>query len=345
MSCLAFPAVALDIGMNLAGAACWDPWISFNPNYPTNSSNPGFVFIDPNYFTYWRSLGIRTIRLPTKWESFTPVLGGPIEPNYLTNVIGIINDAQANGQSVLIDIHNSGYFVPSEGALPYVLGAGPLAAPFTAYAPLWQDLATDFRSHPNIAGYDIMSEPVGFSSSTWVAAAQTAINSIRTVDMHTPIYVEGLNWSNSVTWAEYNPTLNALLDPAHNLIFEAHNYFNACEGCSYTTWTSQDQVGMLTNQFTCPGCFGPWLAANGVKGSIGESGVGQDPHFLEALQLSLQAYRAAGLVSFYYWEGSACTSPAGPNTSNISPPNINYLISPWPIVTATTPQTNVLFNQ
>ena len=64
----------------------------------------------------------------------------------------------------------------------------------------------------------------------WPIAAQAGIDGIRTIDSSRPIMIEGNGWAEATRWAQWNDSLLKLRDPANNLIFQAHAYFDGDGG-------------------------------------------------------------------------------------------------------------------
>ena len=62
---------------------------------------------------------------------------------------------------------------------------------------------------------------------------QTSIIAIREVDMKNTIIVGGNDWSSAERWPYMSDTLKYLFDPADNLMFEAHVYFDKDASGSY----------------------------------------------------------------------------------------------------------------
>jgi endoglucanase len=317
----AVPSVGFQIGVNLSGMECGDPWDYFS--------------IPQVYFSYWLSQNVKTFRLPFAWERVQPTLGGALYAPYLAQIEQVVQWAAQNGQTVLLDLHNYAQYTPSVGATPIALGTVSLAAPYTNYANVWLRLATVFSLYSNILGYDIMNEPEGLAPGVWPAAAQAAINAIRSVDTKTTIFVEGENWATANGWANANPKLQTLTDPSNRLVFSAHNYANqqACE--SFATYGSCDTPQTLVNHFNGSGNFGPWLQQYGLKGHIGEGGVGQDPNLLTMLDNSIAAYQAAN-VPYHYWSGGPCGQPASYTNTNLTPASFG------PPAIGIPPQTGIL---
>jgi hypothetical protein len=105
---------------------------------------------------------------------------------------------------------------------------------------------------------------------TWPTAAQAAVNAIRTVDMNTPIVVEGDEWASAQYWQVYDANLK-ITDPANNIIYEAHSYFDNGSGFYSKTYAQQGDTPRTGVQDVAP--FLQWLKTNGYRGFVGELGV------------------------------------------------------------------------
>jgi endoglucanase len=317
---------SFQIGVNLSQMECGD---RRTPDPPAN-----FAALQP-YFAYWRSQNVLTIRLPFSWERIQPILGGPLDATFLGYIKQAIQWAAQNGQTVLLDLHNYARYTPSKGVAPIALGTLSLGPPYTNYANVWLRLATVFKQYSNILGYDIMNEPHNLMAGVWPAAAQAAINAIRSVDRKTTIFVEGDGWASANGWPGSNPTLQNLKDPSNALIFSAHNYAN--QGCQrFAVFNSCDTTQTMVNNFKGnSNTFGHWLTKYGLRGHIGEGGVGQDPNLLTMLDNAIAAYKAAN-IPFHYWAGGPCAPRAASTNASVNPASFG------PPPTGIPPQTAVL---
>lgn len=254
-------------------------------------------------FDYLRRNGLMVLRLPFIWERIQPTLNGALDPTYLGFLTDLATYAGANGQSVILDMHNYG------GRGPNKLGNGNLTP--AHFANVWSRIATAFNGHPGVAAYDLMNEPSNMpNSGAWPAAAQAAITAIRAVDTTTTIYAEGDNWSSAASWVAVNGNLN-LNDPANNLVYSAHTYFDRDSSGSHFIWADEvaagDQLknppGPLTTQIGVQRLTGfvNWLTEKGFRGQIGECGVGNnDPQWLVTLDNTL-AFCQSHNVGVTYW--------------------------------------------
>jgi hypothetical protein len=127
-----------------------------------------------------------------------------------------------------------------------------------------------------------MNEPNNMPTpQTWRNAAQAAVNAIRTVDMSTPIVVVGDEWASAQYWQVYNANLK-ITDPAKDIIYEAHSYFDNGSGLYSRSYAQQGDTPQTGVQDVAP--FLQWLKTNGYRGFVGELGVpSNDPQWIPLL--------------------------------------------------------------
>lgn len=247
--------------------------------------------------------GLNTVRLPFKWERMQPALGGALDSTFLGLATDLIDYGASIGMQFIPDVHNFGGYGSNK------IGDGTLTS--AQFADLWSRLATAFAGHDGIYGYDLMNEPSNMpNTAAWPDAAQAAINAIRATDTMTTIIAEGDNWASAASWVSVNGNLN-LTDPANNLVYSAHTYFDRDSSGTHFDWATEvaagDQLqnppGPLTTQIGVERLTGyvNWLAQHGYRGLVGEVGTGSDdPHWLETLDNTL-AYCRSNNVSVTYW--------------------------------------------
>ncbi|MBX3017868.1 MAG: cellulase family glycosylhydrolase [Bdellovibrionaceae bacterium] len=253
---------------------------------------------------YYKSRGLKHIRLPINWERLQPGVNGPLDSDYLQIIEDLADAARTRQMFLLLDVHNSGR--RTEGVI------GSPAVPVTALADLWLRVAEHFADHTGIEGYDLMNEPHHISEATWVTAAQAAILAIRTEDDTKKIYVEGANWASSWNFESTNPTLHTLKDPKEKLVFSAHCYLDRDNSGSHFIWAdevaagSSSPVGAAMNEdigLVRLASFANWLEKHGFQGHIGEIGTGhENPAWLTALDRALNFAREKKL-EVHYWAG------------------------------------------
>ena len=89
-----------------------------------------------------------------------------------------------------------------------------------AWVQMWRETATTFARRGHIVGYDIQVEPHGHTPAQWSTLAQSIVDGIREVDIHTPILVSPGNWGGYDALEGFAP----LLDPYHRLVYSVHQY-------------------------------------------------------------------------------------------------------------------------
>lgn len=257
--------------------------------YPTNKE-----------LDYFQSKGLMLIRLPFKWERMQPELYGALDEAELNRLKTFIAAADKRKMKVIPDLHNYGRrFV---NAKKTIIGTGGLTVEH--YADVWKKLAAELKDFKNIYGYGLMNEPHDLDeSTTWFEMAQACIKSVREIDMKTTIIVGGDDWSSAERWIEKSDTLKYLVDPAHNMIFEAHVYFDS------------DASGSYKKSFEEEGCtptkgvervqpFAKWLKKNRFKGLVGEYGVpDNDERWLKTTDNFLAYLRKEGISATYWAAG------------------------------------------
>lgn len=226
------------------------------------SALPGISGVDyfvPNaaQMNYYHSKKLDFLRLPIKWERVQPVLGGPLDSTYSTQILSTFTLAAANGQKILLDIHNFGGYCYTAHSVCGQVGAvgGPTIAQF---ADLWGRLAQLVGGNAGLIGYDLMNEPNTMPNANVVPQMyQAATISIRVHDTLTAIYLEGDAYAGAFAWngdcaqcggapiGGWNPGGNAdlltVVDPNNNLVFSAHAYADYNSSGSYPVYPGDAQ--------------------------------------------------------------------------------------------------------
>jgi aryl-phospho-beta-D-glucosidase BglC (GH1 family) len=265
-------------------------------------------FAGESDLAYLKSNNIRLIRLPIAWERVQTTLGGALDPTYLAALKAFIVAAGAQGMQVIVDVHNYGRYnsqwAQDAAAGPVDPGNGDVigstALPISAFADLWTKLAGALKGTQGLGYYDIMNEPHDMgATNVWPSAAQAAVSAIRSVDMLTPVLVEGTQWASALWWPGDNGSLH-IADPGNKLLYEAHLYFDS-DGSgtykqSYAASGAYPNVGVDRLQ-----PFLTWLKQNNANGFLGEFGIpNNDPQWLPVLDNFLTALQAAGLSGTYW---------------------------------------------
>jgi aryl-phospho-beta-D-glucosidase BglC (GH1 family) len=273
--------------------------------------------------TALRTKGISLVRLPIAWERAQPTLGGPLDATYLSALKTCLTVAASMDITVIVDLHNYGRYnlewASDAAANNGYVGVGSAdaqvigspAVPTPSFVAFWTNLAAELHGTPGLGYYDIMNEPHDMGApNAWPSIAQAAVNGIRSVDMDTPILVEGTQWASARNWQTANGGLS-VNDPANNIYYEAHQYFDADGSANYAlTYDQQGAYPAIGMDELQP--FLAWLSQNNVRGFLGEFGVpNNDPRWLTVLDNFLTAMQAAG-VAGTYWV-NLFHSPADPS--------------------------------
>jgi endoglucanase len=256
-------------GVNLAGAEFGDDKL------------PGRIFQDYIYpndrepMSYFNKRGQKLLRLPFRWERIQRAAFQPLHQEDLAEIRKFMDTAAAEGQLVILDVHN---YARYHGAPMRVADAPKLG-------DLWKRLATEFREHPALFGYELMNEPHDLpeGSSGWARIAQQVVNDIRTVDTKNFVLVPGYDWQGAMSWPEENRELD-VKDSANKLIYAAHIYFDDDFTGTYDRSYDQSKTyPAIGSDRVRP--FLDWLKAKNAKGMITEFGVPWwDPRYTDVLR-------------------------------------------------------------
>lgn len=291
-----FAQSGLPFGVNLAGA-----------EFGHGSKMPGEVNKDYFYPTtadldYWAAKQLRLLRVPFKWERIQHEPFGPLTEAEVGVMRQMLQEADERGLKIILDLHNYGR--RKVGEQTYILGEPEL--PLEALGDFWKRLAAELQEYKScIYGYGLMNEPHDMLEHTpWVKIAQACISEIRKVDTVTTIIVGGNHWSSAERWLLVSDELKYLYDPADNLVFEAHCYFDEdASGVyrrSYDEEKAHPYVGIVRLR-----PFVQWLKANNLRGFVGEYGIpATDNRWAVCLEHML-AYMQEQGVNGTYWAAGA----------------------------------------
>jgi len=241
---------------------------------------------------YYRSKGLTLIRLPFRWERLQHQLFGPLDTEELQRLDTFVAGIRDRNMRVILDPHNYGRYLDD------VIGSA--AVPNDAFKDFWTRLADHYQDETMIYAFALMNEPHDMEGH-WPEAVQAAIDGIRSVDMNHLILVPGDGWSAAWRWLDHNADLSPH-DPANNLAFEAHQFFDADNTGSYSNSYDDDgaypKIGV---DRLAP--FLKWLDQNKARGFLGEFGVPDtDPRWNEVMEHFL-AFLDSHCMGSTYWAG------------------------------------------
>ncbi|WP_193227608.1 cellulase family glycosylhydrolase [Aureimonas psammosilenae] len=274
------------IAINLAGA-------EFAPR--TGVYGKDYAYPSDADLEYYHSKGFDTVRLPLAWERMQPTLFGELDPAEMEHLTTFLAHAESFGMKVIVDLHN---YARYDGQR-----IGSAAVPETALPDFWVKMAGALKGNVAVSGYDLMNEPFGLANdSVWPRVAQKTVDAIRAVDMDQAIYISGDHYSGASGWLNSSNKDLILNDPADNLIYQAHIYFDGTSGGKYNNSYDRDYIyPNIGAERVQP--FLDWLTANNLKGFVGEFGVpSDDPRWQTVTDIFLSKLGEYG-VSSGYWAG------------------------------------------
>lgn len=280
------------VGLNFSGAG-------FAGQILPGVNGTHYIFPVEAYFSQWSARGIKLVRFPVIWERLQPQLNEPLDATYAALIDRTFSYAQKYGIKIIFDLHN---YMRYRGNL-----IGTAAVPYSSYKDVMSRIANRWSSQPALYAYDIMNEPHD-AMTQWPIAAQQAIDALRTIDTVRPIMIEGNGWAEATRWAQWNDSLLGLSDPANNLIFQAHVYFDGDGGGgAYTSTSAASRGDDYGVERVKP--FVEWLKRNGKRGMIGEFGIPDNDARWNVIMGRMLAYLKQNCIPATYWA-------AGPGWGN-----------------------------
>ncbi len=325
-------------GISLAGAEFGAEKAGFS------DQNPGVFGRDYTYNSeatvgYFCSQGLRLIRLPLRWERIQPRLGQALASAELRRIEIVVTWARKHGGEVILDVHNYGRYVVLRGGKPAPcvidqrLGV-EVPVRREHFTDLWRRLSQAFADESAVYAYGLMNEPHGMGGSSWKTISQSAVDSIRGRGDRKRILVAGDGWSSAPRFAEFNGNRAWIDDPARNIAYEAHCYFDEDGSGRYASgydaeFARDPQLENRGVERLRP--FVRWCRSNAVPGFLGEFGIpGADTRWQRVLARFLGELDRADMESCYWaageWWGDYPLSiqPAGPSSQ--AAPQLRVLV-------------------
>jgi endoglucanase len=312
-------------GTNLSGGefgGVYPGSIGTHYGYPTNKC-----------LDYFKSKGLTLIRFPFRWERLQRTNGTTLNVDLDQTELGrlktFIAEAEARNMKIIPDMHNFARYSFDGGTTQTRIDDNSNLTR-QHLGSIWRKLAEAFASYSNIWGYDIMNEPYNMQGGVdggthWKAIAQVVIDSIRTVDTHTPIIICGDRYSSALYWLQASDRLKDLVDPANKLIFSSHVYFDKDQSGNYAKPFSEEGAHTQTGVDRVKP-FVDWLKANNKKGFVGEYGIPTDEatpdKYLPVLDNMLE-YLSENGIPGTYWSAGPRWTETNPHTLSTQPTN-NY---------------------
>ncbi len=281
------------------------PWAEFGINIAGPALAPGargtygkdYIYPDQNSLAYYRSKGLRTVRVTFLWERLQPKLFSTLAPEELKRLQDLVTAVREQDMVLITGPHNYARYAVEDGK-PELIGSR--AVPTAAFVDLWRRVSDVFAPIQNGLIFTLMNEPHDTGGS-WPSVAQAAVDAIRERDRQRWIYVPGDGWSSARSWDRHNKDLT-ITDRSDRLVYVAHQYFDASGQGSYRKNYDEDgtypEIGVERLK-----PFLGWLQSRGFRGTVTEYGVpNDDPRWLVVLDHALAALSEAR-VGGAYWAG------------------------------------------
>lgn len=264
--------------------------------------------------TYFINVGMNTIRLPFRWESFQPDLNQPIDFNsgLVQQYVQMVNTFTDAGITVIIDMHN--YMLYNN----QIIGESGSAATTEDYANAWSEIATEFLRNSNVL-FDLMNEPNSMATELILTNYNAAIAAIRSVGSNHTLFLEGNAWSGLAHWSDnWYGTPNSLVfiagnikDIYNNFVINVHEYLNdpGGGGDGYGDCVDPNQV-MVIEKFSS---FIQWLQNQSFTAFLTESGGEATDNCIQDIDILLTNIEAnghnssnvSGFIGWTLWSGGS----------------------------------------
>ncbi len=244
IACFSFVSLHLMAQKDVAGFGITLCGAEFGQNNLPGTINTHYTYPVASEIAYFAKKGTKIIQLPVRWERIQRKLGGPLDPQELSFITKFIDDCAASNIQVTLIMQNYGRYKINN--IEYIIGSPQVTR--ANYKDVWKKLAIALGNRKNIFAFSIMSEPNNMQQYSWFESAQQAIKGIREVDRVHTIIVDGDNFSGPETWVQYNDNLKYLVDPANNMLFNAHCYFDEDRSGGYKKSYDQSGANEMTGE-------------------------------------------------------------------------------------------------
>lgn len=309
------PANQAFLGVNLASAS--------------GGTNPGTLGTSYKYpnnadLHYFKSKGMRLIRLPFRWKRIQSEAGGELTTQDINEMKRVIAEAERLGMWVMPDMHDYAEYTRNDTVFTIdgryrTTNANGYWGPWKTtpeggvgmkeFADVWAKLANAFKDYSNIWGYDLMNEPKDVDIEGLRDSYQLVINEIRKIDTKPYIVVEGKSYASAQSWPNVSDELKNLTDPTgKEIIYQAHTYFDSDNSGTYGDDYDTEVGSNATVYKTRLDPFVNWLKTNDKRGMLGEFGVPyngaeqSDERYMTLLDNVCQ-YLKENQLTATYWTG------------------------------------------
>jgi endoglucanase len=258
--------------------------------------------------------GLNVVRIPFSWERMQPRESGSLDRQQLGLMDDLVDYAAKLGVAVILDPHNYGY------GYGHLIGSAE--TPASAFADFWRRMAIHYRARRNVI-FGLMNEPHDHTPQQWLGPASAAIAAIRATGARQEILVPGTFHTNGTSWVSQRNAADfaeKIVDPAHNMAFEIHQYNDADQSGSSTIPVSATIGAERLAAVTA------WAEATGNRLFLGEFGAGPDEASLLAMTNQLRFIQAHAAV----WQGGTAWAggPWWPEGNKWAMDKVDGVLSP-----------------
>ncbi|KAF9041575.1 endoglucanase 1 [Panaeolus papilionaceus] len=286
------------------------------------------LFVDQEKINFFRVTFLMERMCPLSFG-----LGARFNETYFSEFQDAVNHITiTKGVYALLDPHNyMRYNDPSQQPFTgSVIGntTDPTAATTEQFQAFWHELARRFANNPKVV-FGINNEPHDMPTDLLLKNNQAAINGIRGAGARQLILAPGNGFTGGHSWtqttgaandAPSSDFMNKLVDPAHNLAIDVHEYLDEDFSGQHDQCTQPAPANLAA--------LTTWLQQNNLKAVISEFGGGSNTNcfqFIDDLLTYLEtndvyigwAIWAAGPL---WGTSSAC---CGPDTGSLEPGGVN----------------------
>ncbi len=281
-------AVIRFTGVNLSGA---EFGVSNNNVNLPGTYNQHYTYPTSAEVTYYMGKGMNIFRLPFRWERMQTTQFAALRASELQRMDTFVNFATAQGANVIIEPHNfQRYFPAPDNFQQSAQGLVGSAVPNSAFVDFWTKLAEHYKNNGRVI-FNLMNEPNSMPNNQLVDTTNLVIAGIRSTGATNIIHVPGNSWTGAHSWSSSGNATAMLnvVDPAKNIVFEAHQYFDydssgsakyendtqtqSIDLAQIGTNASPNNVNIGVQRLTG---FTNWLRTNNKRGFLGEFALPND---------------------------------------------------------------------
>lgn len=196
-------------------------------------------FPNEEELAYFAEYGMNTYRIPIRWSYAQPALEGPLNQDYVEQLVKSSELYLKHGFNVIIDLHSYMRFQADSTIEPSHAGQVVNAQELT---DIWDKLSDALlplaKQYPTQLMLDLMNEPMKDLNSIEVLDRYNAvIHMLREKEINNLILLEGAHWSGMHSWLfekDRKGQSNAdvfvphnIKDSANNYAINVHQYFDA----------------------------------------------------------------------------------------------------------------------